>query len=165
MFGALKHGHFVLTSGKHSDTYFEKFDLFRDPTKISILCKHFDFDVDIVVGPATGGMILAFETARQLGVSAAYIEKSGSIFKFGRGQTFKPGSKILIVDDVLTTGSSIRKIIQAIQEFPVEIVQIAVIVDRSDGVDFGIPLYSVIKQKTNIWEPENCPICRIEEGK
>ncbi len=158
----IKEGHFILTSGLHSDTYFEKFDFFGDPSRVSLMCRNFRFDVDVVVGPAVGGMIIAFETARQLGVPAVYVEKVGKTFELKRGQTLKRGARVLIVDDVLTTGSSIHKIIQVLEEFPVSVAQIAVFVDRSDDVTFPFPLYSIIKQKTNIWEPSSCPICTIK---
>src|SRR4051794_34468617 len=115
--GALKEGHFLLASGRHSNRYVEKFDLLRDPRATELVCRGFaerftPESIDVVAGPTTGGIILAFEVGRQLGIPAAYAERNsdGSNGReFRRGTTFKPGSRVLLVDDILTTGGSVRE--------------------------------------------------------
>lgn len=165
--GALKEGHFLLSSGRHSDRYVEKFDLLRQPAATSRACAGFadafrDSSVDVVAGPTTGGIILAFEVARQLGVDAAYAERKseGPGREFRRGTTFAPGSRVLVVDDILTTGGSVRETLEALQAQPVRIVGVGILVDRSGGkVEFGVPLHALAKMQIETWEPEHCPLC------
>jgi orotate phosphoribosyltransferase len=168
--GALKEGHFLLSSGRHSDRYVEKFDLLRLPAATSRACEGFadafrGSDVDVVAGPTTGGIILAFEVARQLGVAAAYAERKGEGpgREFRRGTTFDPGSRVLVVDDILTTGGSVRETLEALQNHPVEVIGVGILVDRSGGkVNFGLPLHALAKMQIDTWEPEACPLC--EQG-
>jgi orotate phosphoribosyltransferase len=167
--GALKEGHFLLSSGKHSDKYLEKFDLLRNPRETEKACAGFaerfrDSRIDVVVGPTTGGVILAFETGRQLGTAAAYAERSsdGSTGReIRRGTIFAPGSRVLVVDDVMTTGGAIHETLAALEPHPVEIVGIGVLVDRSGGkATFGdVPLYALVEMDVVAWEKEVCPLC------
>jgi orotate phosphoribosyltransferase len=165
--GALKEGHFLLSSGRHSDRYVEKFDLLRQPAATSRACEGFadafrDSGVDVVAGPTTGGIILAFEVARQLGVAAAYAERKseGTGREFRRGTTFAPGSRVLVVDDILTTGGSVRETLDALRNQPVEVIGVGILVDRSGGnVDFGVPLHALARMKIETWEPDECPLC------
>lgn len=167
--GALKEGHFLLSSGKHSDKYLEKFDLLRNPRETEKACAGFaerfrDANIDVVVGPTTGGVILAFETGRQLGTAAAYAERAseGSLGReIRRGTTFAPGSRVLVVDDVMTTGGAIRETLAALAPHPVEIVGIGVLVDRTGGTaEFdGVPLYALVKMDVKAWEAGDCPLC------
>lgn len=166
---ALKHGHFVLSSGRHSDRYIEKFDLLRLPGETEIVCRGFanhfaDAGIDVVAGPTTGGILLAFEVARQLGVAAAYAERASENSagrEFRRGTTFTPGQRVLVVDDILTTGGSIRETLAALAKLPVEIAGIAVLLDRSGGkVQFGTtPLFALATLVVETWEPNQCPMC------
>jgi len=166
--GALKNGHFLLSSGRHSDVYVEKFDLLRHPVATSKVCsgfvEHFADDrIDIVVGPTTGGILLAFETARQMSIAAAYAERadSGAGRDLRRGTVLPGGSRVLVVDDILTTGGSVRETLEALAKHPVEIVGIGVLVDRSaGGVTFdGIPLHALGSQIVESWSPSECPLC------
>lgn len=166
--GALKEGHFLLSSGRHSDRYVEKFDLLRQPAATSSACGHFadvfrDRGVNVVVGPTTGGVILAFEVARQLGVAAAYAERSdgsGSTREFRRGTSFAAGDRVLVVDDILTTGGSLRETLQALARHSVNVVAAAVLVDRSSGeLELGAPVYSLAKFEVPSWNPDVCPLC------
>ena len=166
--GALKHGHFLLASGRHSDRYVEKFDLLRRPEATVAVCaliagEFRDANIDVVVGPTTGGVILAFEVARQLGVMAAYVERmaDGSAGReIRRGTTFEPGQRVLVVDDILTTGGSVRETLAALSSHPVEVVAVAVLVDRSAGsVTFEVPLHSLATMEIAIWEAAMCPLC------
>jgi orotate phosphoribosyltransferase len=168
--GALKIGHFLFSSGRHSDVYLEKFDLLRDPRATERVCAGFveafsDDAIDVVVGPTTGGILLAFETARQLSLPAAYAERTsdGSDERmFKRGTVFPEGSRVLVVDDILTTGGSVRKTLEALQAHPVEVVGVGVLVDRSGGeVQFeGVPMTALASQKIDSWLPGDCPLCR-----
>jgi orotate phosphoribosyltransferase len=167
--GALRNGHFLYSSGRHGDVYVEKFDLLRNPAATSEACSGFagqfrDAGIDVVVGPTTGGVILAFETARQLGVAAAYAERSsdGSTGReIRRGTTFPEGARVLVVDDILTTGGSVRETLKALESHPVEVIGVGVLVDRSAGATtFGdVPLFALASQKFESWPAEECPLC------
>jgi len=147
--GAFREGHFLLKSGRHGDAYVEKFAVLADPAATSELCGYLGTSVrgvgagashavDLVVGPTTGGVILAFETARQLGVRSIFAEEvrdaDGTTRReFRRGFTITPGERVLLVDDILTTGGSLRAMIPAVEALGGEIVECAVLVDRSGG--------------------------------
>src|SRR6185312_282521 len=168
--GALKDGHFVLSSGRHSDRYVEKFDLLRHPSATEKACAALierlpDLGhVDIVAGPTTGGILLAFEVARQLKLPAAYAERSegGSLAReFRRGTSFPPGARVLVVDDILTTGGSVRETLAALEARDVQPVAVAVLVDRSGGnVAFDVPLVALSHMSIETWSPDECPLCR-----
>lgn len=168
--GALKTGHFLLASRRHSDVYLEKFDLLRQPRATETVCTGFveAFDgtgIDVVVGPTTGGILLAFETARQMGLSAAYAERvseGGDAREIRRSTVFPEGSRVLVVDDILTTGGSVRETLDALKPHPVEVVGVGVLVDRSGGeVRFGgVPMKALAQQKVDSWEPDACPLCK-----
>ena len=169
---AIRSGHFLYASGKHGDTYLEKFNMLRNPEATMNACAFFadrfrDEKIDVVVGPTTGGVILAFETARQLGVAAAYAERAsdgGSGREIRRGTTFAPGSRVLVVDDIMTTGGSIRETLAALEVHPVEVIAVGVLVDRSAGATtFGdVPLVAIASQKFDAWDADACPLC--EQG-
>lgn len=166
--GALKEGHFLLASGRHSGQYVEKFDLLRRPRATERACGGFadrfrSEGVDVVVGPTTGGILLAFEAARQLGVLSAYAERRSDGApgrEIRRDTTFAPGSRVLVVDDILTTGGSIRETLAALQAHSVDVIGIGVLVDRSGGkVEFGVPLVPLASLDIATWLPESCPLC------
>lgn len=167
--GALKEGHFLLASGRHSNRYIEKFDLLRQPRATSAVCEGFAArfageQIDVVVGPTTGGVILAYEVGRQLGTAAAYAERKAegeSGREFRRGTTFQPGQRVLLVDDILTTGGSVRETLAALSAHPVTTVGVAVLVDRSGGTTtFGdIPLFALVSLDVETWPADECPLC------
>lgn len=164
--GAIKTGHFLYSSGLHGDTYVEKFDLLRNPRATEQICGGFvrafaDAGVEVVAGPTTGGILLAFETARQLGVAAAYAEREGETGRaFRRGTTFDPGARVLVVDDILTTGGSVRETLAALSGHDVTVVGIGVLWDRSGGkVDFGVPLVALNAEQIAAYPPDQCPLC------
>jgi orotate phosphoribosyltransferase len=166
--GALKTGHFLLSSGRHSDQYVEKFDLLRLPAETERVCRGFadrfrDARIDVVAGPTTGGIILAFEVGRELGCAAAYAERRSdgtTEREFRRGTAFLPGGRVLVVDDILTTGGSVRETLAALAAHPVEVVAVAVLVDRSGGrVELGVPLVALATLDVVTWEPRSCPLC------
>jgi len=166
--GALKQGHFLLSSGRHSDHYVEKFELLRLPVETQRVCaaiaeRFDDRPIDVVVGPTTGGILLAFEVARQLGCPAAYAERrtDGQPGReIRRGTMFRAGNRVLVVDDILTTGGSVQETLQALAPHHVEIVAVAVLVDRSAGrVQFEVPLIPLATLEIDTYLPEHCPLC------
>ena len=165
MAGAIKEGHFLLASGLHSPVYWEKFRILQYPNYTEKLCglivQHFRGQkIDVVAGPTTGGIILAFETARQLGVRGIFAEKEGESRVFRRDFDISSGEHVLIVDDILTTGSSIRETISAVDKLGGIIIGIGVLVDRSEGnMEFKLPLFSCLRAPTKVYSPERCPLC------
>lgn len=163
--GALLKGHFQLTSGLHSPAYWEKFRVLQFPVYTEQLCRmiadHFrPHQVQVVAGPTTGGVILAYEVARQLGVRGIFAEKEGAERSFRRGFTIDPGERVLIVDDILTTGSSVREVVAAVKKLRGNIIGIGVLVDRSEQApDFGFPLFSCHHAATVTYRPDACPLC------
>jgi orotate phosphoribosyltransferase len=165
--GAVLKGHFLLTSGLHSPVYWEKFQVLQYPQYTQELCRmmaeHYrQQNVQVVAGPTTGGIILAFEVARQLGVRGIFAEKKegGSERSFRRGFNIQPGERVLLVDDILTTGGSVREVIGAIKQLQGNLLGVAVMVDRSSApVDFGVPLFSCLRAAAVTYRPEECPLC------
>jgi orotate phosphoribosyltransferase len=149
--GALREGHFVLSSGLHSPVFLQKNLVFARPDRTERLCKALADkiralapEVDLVISPAVGGIIPGYETARQLGVTSLYVEREGGAFKLRRGFSIHPGAKIAMVEDIVTTGLSSRETIEAIQAAGGEVVCAACIVDRSGGrADVGVPLIAL----------------------
>jgi orotate phosphoribosyltransferase len=182
--GALKEGHFLLKSGKHSERYLEKFLVLQDPAATSELCgfwaaRHRNHDgtpmVDVVAGPTTGGVVLAFETARQLGVRSIFAEEvkdpdGPARREFRRGFTIAPGERVLLVDDILTTGGSLLAMLPAVEALGGEIVTCAVMADRSGGIASltspktgrSYPLRALWQLQLPTYEagPETCPACK-----
>ena len=164
--GAILKGHFLLASGLHSPVYWEKFRVLQSPNYTEQLCRiiatHFQKqNIQVVAGPTTGGIILAFETARQLGVRGIFAEREGATERsFRRGFSINPGERVLIVDDILTTGSSIRQVMAAVTKQGGKVIGIGVLVDRSEqGVEFGVPLFSCLRSITPTYTLQDCPLC------
>jgi len=164
--GAILEGHFLLTSGLHSPIYWEKFRVLQYPDYTEQLCRlissHFaQQKIQVVAGPTTGGIILAYEVARQLEVRGIFAEKEGAQDRvFRRGFSISPGERVLIVDDVLTTGSSIRQVIAAVTKLSGIVIGIGVLVDRSEQqLDFGVPLFYCHRSITQTYSPSDCPLC------
>jgi orotate phosphoribosyltransferase len=163
--GALLKGHFLLSSGLHSDTYFEKFQVLQYPQYVEILCRKMaslfkDDNVEVVVGPTTGGVIIAYEVAKSLKVRSIFAEPGdqGRIFK--RGFSIKKGERALIVDDILTTGGSAREVVQLVEKHQGSIQGIGLLLDRSGGkVKFDYPLRVLATTQVANYRPEECPMC------
>ena len=158
-------GHFLLTSGLHSPLYWEKFRVLQFPEATEALCgmiaDHFrNREIEVVAGPTTGGVILAHEVARQLGIRCIFAEKEGEARVFRRGFSLKPGECTLVVDDILTTGGSVREVIAAAEKLGGKVAGVGVLVDRSEKeIDFGAPLISCLRSETVTYQPEACPLC------
>ncbi len=186
--GALREGHFLLKSGRHSDAYLEKFAVLSDPAATSELVgfwarQHRDEDglvrIDLVAGPTTGGVILAFETGRQLGVRAIFAEEvsapDGSKRReFRRGFAIEPGERVVLVDDILTTGGSLLAMIPAVEEGGGTIIACHVMVDRSGArrQTIASPSSGRIYPLDALWSldlptyeagPSTCPRCAADE--
>lgn len=161
--GAILSGHFVLTSGRHSAVYFEKFRILEQPDVLSALCQaiahHYkDQGIELVAGPTTGGIIIAFEVARLLGVRSIYVESEAGVKTLRRGATVPAGAKTLVVDDVLTTGLSVRETIHVIQSAGGQVVGTAVLIDRSsEPLDFGVPLHAAYRVTAESFPPDAVP--------
>ena len=149
--GALREGHFVLSSGLHSPVFLQKNLVFMHPARTERLCKALAEKitakvgpVDVVVSPAVGGIIPGYETSRHLNAPSIYVEREGGEFKFRRGFHVEPGDRVAMVEDIVTTGLSSRECIAAIQAAGATVVCAACIVDRSGGrADVGVPLVAL----------------------
>jgi orotate phosphoribosyltransferase len=149
--GALREGHFVLSSGLHSPVFLQKNLVFMRPDRTERLCRALSEklrqvapEIDVVVSPAVGAVIPGYETARWLGVPAMYVEREGGVFKLRRGFGLEPGAKVAMVEDIVTTGLSSRECIQAIRNAGGDVVAAGCIVDRSGGrADVGAPLVAL----------------------
>jgi orotate phosphoribosyltransferase len=164
--GAVLQGHFLLSSGLHSPVYWEKFQVLQYPKYTEKLCRliaeHFGKSgVQVVAGPTTGGIILAYEVGRQLGVRGIFAEKSQAGGReFRRGFRIAPGERVLIVDDVMTAGGSLRGTVDAVKRLGGNIVGIGVLVDRSpEKLEFDVPFFSCHRAEVITYPPERCPLC------
>jgi len=163
-------GHFLLSSGRHSPAYVEKFRLLQHPQQTERLCRLIadrfrDDRPELIAGPTTGGVILSYEVARLLGLRGIFAEKADGGRAFQRGFQIRPGERTLIVDDVLTTGGSIREVIEAVGRAGGEPIGVGVLVDRSGGrTEFpaggsGLPFFACLELDLPTYEEGSCPLC------
>jgi orotate phosphoribosyltransferase len=167
--GAFLEGHFQLSSGRHSDRYLEKFNLLQWPEQTIAVCRKMaaamrDTEPETVAGPTTGGVLLAFAIGHELGVRGIFAERAeGGGRSFQRDFHLEPGERVLVVDDVLTTGGSINDTIDAVRAAGGQPVGVAVMVDRSNGsVRFGdLPVFAATELDVEMqtFEPTECPLC------
>ncbi len=163
---ALLKGHFLLTSGKHSDQYFQCAQALQYPDITTKICGELssfyrEFSIDSVIAPAMGGIIVGQETARQLGKRFIFTERENKEMKLRRNFKIEEGENFLICEDVITTGGSVREVIDIVEQNGGNVVGVGVIVDRSNGkIDFGYPLKSVLKLEAKAYEPDECPLCK-----
>lgn len=164
--GALMEGHFLLTSGRHSQFYVEKFRLLEQPRVTSQLCaelaRRFENDnVQCVIGPVTGGIILAFEVARQLGCRAVYAERgeNGQGFVLRRGFQLQPGERVVIVEDIVTTGGSALQVVELAKEHGADVLGVGLLVDRSGGnANFGVDrVEPLLRMNIETFAPDEVP--------
>lgn len=165
--GVLMEGHFLLTSGKHSPQFLQCSQALQYPEDGGRLgeavAELFAGDrIETVIGPAMGGVILAYEIARALGARAIYAEKvEGGGFTLRRGFNLRPGERVLAVEDALTTGGSVKQVIDLVRRYGAELVGVGALVDRSGGrVDLGIPLRALVGLEIEAYDPDDCPLCR-----
>lgn len=164
---AIMEGHFLLTSGLHSPRYVEKFNVLQHPKYTEKLCramaeKFKDANIETVVGPVTGGILLAHETGKALGTRAIFTERENGKMTFRRGFTLHEGERVLIVEDIVTTGGSIREVIDVVKEHGGIPVAVSMLVDRSGGkATFGdVPSTALLHMDVKTYKPEECPLCK-----
>jgi orotate phosphoribosyltransferase len=163
--GALMEGHFILSSGLRSPLFLQKMRIFEDPVRTGRVCaalgeairERFGA-VDLVVSPAIGGIIPGYETARALGCRAVFVEREEGRFQLRRGFEIPAGARVVMVEDIVTTGLSSRECIAAIREHPGELLGAACIVDRSNGsADVGVPLVSLLRMDVPTYPADQLP--------
>ena len=166
--GAIQKGHFKLTSGVHSDIYIQCAQVMQYPEFMNNLCselgkKFRGDDVDVIVGPAVGAIIMAHVMARVLGpwVRAIFTERENGKMTLRRSFEIKEGEKVLVVEDVTTTGSSVREVMDIVKSRGGKVVGVGVLIDRSGGkVDFGIKTEKLLTVDIKTYLPEECPLCK-----
>ena len=166
--GALLDGHFRLSSGRHSNRFVQKFRFLEDPAFLArivaaMLAGVPPLDVRCVVSAAVGGIVLGYESARQLGTRAIFVEKEAGTACFRRGFGVAPGERVLVVEDVVTTGLSVREVI-AVVEAEGGIAVAAAVVVRRGAVDVGVPLFALLDLPIDSFEPADCPQCAAGEA-
>ena len=174
--GAIRHGHFELSSGRHSGTYVQcalvlQYPVFAEKLGRALAALFSDARIDVVVSPALGGVILGHEVARALpppkdavggGVPAMFVERDGSgTMTLRRGFTLKPDQHVLVVEDVWTTGGSTDETIHVVEEAGGRVIAAGALIDRSGGtIDFPVESNALLELKIESYEPEDCPLCR-----
>lgn len=162
---ALLDGHFKLTSGLHSNQYFQCALVLQHPQNAEKVCAiiadHFkNEEIDTVIAPAIGGIVVGQEVARQLNKKSIFAERKEGEMKIRRGFSLKPGEKVLVTEDVVTTGGSVVEVIELVKAQGAIPVGVGFIVDRSGGkADFGIPQFATFSMDVVTWQPEECPLC------
>ncbi len=163
---ALKEGHFLLTSRCHSNRYLQCALVLQYPSVTEKLCKQLIKKIDlqgieVVIGPAIGGITLSYEMARQLKTPSLFTEREKGTMTLRRGFTIPQGAQVLVVEDVVTTGGSVLEAIKVVEKNQGIVKGVAVLVDRSNGqVDLGYPLFSLLSLKVQSYTPEVCPLCQ-----
>jgi orotate phosphoribosyltransferase len=163
--GAILDGHFQLASGRHSSVYVEKFRLLEQPVQTEALCRMIadwarPLDPQLVAGPTTGGIIISYEVARLLGIRGIFAESTDGRREFARGFTIAHGERVLVVDDVLTTGGSVRDVLDAVRAMDGEIAGVAVLIDRTGGkAGFDAPFFACLTLDLEVYEAGECPLC------
>ncbi len=160
--GALQKGHFRLSSGRHSDLYVQKFRVFERPDATRALGAALAdlFDFAAVVSPAVGAVVLGFSAALARGARSVFAERVHGELKLRRGFTLGAGERVLVVEDVVTTGASAREVVELAKGWGADVVGVGALLDRSEGeVELGAPLSSLLRLEATSWEPEACPLC------
>jgi orotate phosphoribosyltransferase len=168
--GAVTSGHFILSSGRHSDVYAEKFRALERPRLAvslgaSLADRFAGQHVDVVLSPALGAIVLGFVTALALGERAGgqggprfiFAERDAGAMRLRRGFEVGPGERVLVVEDVVTTGSSLKEVLALVE--PEALVGVGCLLDRSSGLDLGMPLTALARLQAPTWDPAGCPLC------
>ena len=163
---ALLKGHFKLTSGRHSEYYVEKIKIIHYPDKVEMLCKEIaeklkDYPVDVVIGPAYGGIALAYEVAKQMGKKFVFTQRKDDQMTIRSGFDIKAGDNAVIIEDIITTGGSVKEVIDVLKNYQMNVQAVSCIVDRSGGkAQFECPLIPLTSVSFDTWEEQDCPLCK-----
>ncbi len=159
-------GHFLLTSGRHSNHYMQCARVFQYPEYTQELARQLslafkDDGVEVVIGPAIGGIILAYEVARCLRAKNIFAEREEGVMTLRRGFEILKGSRVLVVEDVVTTGGSVKEVMELVTETGSQVVGVGILVDRSNGaIDFGVKFHSLLSMDIQAYPPNDCPLCQ-----
>ena len=168
--GAVLRGHFVLSSGRHSDLFVQKFRVLEDPRLAQrfgeSIAAEFDNDFDVVAAPAVGAVVLGFAAALAAGTRFIFAERAGDDLAFRRGFNVGPHERVLVVEDVITTGGSAKEVVDLVRSDGGEVVGVGALIDRGDPVrppDLGATLKALIRLEVASWAPADCPLCAANE--
>ena len=168
--GALQEGHFILTSGRHTGQYLQSTRIFRHPDLGARLCMPLaqafaEDEIELVLGCSQGAVQMAYELSRQLRCENIFAERENGALTLRRGFSVQPGQRILVAEDVVTTGGSVREVIKLVRQAGAAVAGVAAIVDRSAGrAAFDVPFFAAATLDLRAWSPDECPICREKEG-
>ncbi|MDQ3957633.1 MAG: orotate phosphoribosyltransferase [Actinomycetota bacterium] len=164
--GAVLHGHFVLSSGRHSDLFVQKFRVLEHPGLAQrfgeSIAETFHKEFDLVASPAVGAVVLGFATALAAGSRMIFSERAGDAMEFRRGFEVRPRERVLVVEDVVTTGGSAREVVDLVRSSGGVPVGVGAFIDRSEQAtppDLSVPLRALLKVPARSWEPAECPLC------
>ena len=164
--GAILEGHFLLTSGRHSNVYIEKFRILENPDSLDLVCQNMaeivqGEEVDIVLGAAIGGILISAGVGRYLSTKHIFSERVDGKMELRRGFSIKKGDRVVIVEDIITTGGSVIELIDLAGKLSAEIVHVINLVDRSpEGIDFGYPTTTLLKLPSESFDLDSCPLCK-----
>jgi orotate phosphoribosyltransferase len=166
--GAILGGHFRLSSGRHSNLFVQKFRILEDPRLVELVARALaeplrELAPTVVVSAAVGGIVLGYETARQLGTFGIFVEKEGGKPALRRGFALGPGDRVAVVEDVVTTGGSVREVIEVVRAAGATVAAVGIIVRRAPA-DFGVPSIALLDLPIESYEPELCPQCAAGEA-
>jgi len=164
---AILTGHFRLTSGRHSDRYVQCARVLEDPALVTRLAEAIahrvaDRGIDLVAAPAVGGIVIGFAVAQALGVRFIFSEREDGAMRFRRGFTVPAGARVLVVEDVVTTGGSVAEVVELVEEAGGETVAVASLIDRGGPKAFSDELFALLPLEVESWEPEACGLCASE---
>ena len=162
---ALLEGHFKLRSGMHSSRYLQCAKVFQYPHHAELIVRKQSAllgrtHVDVVIGPATGGIIAAYELARAVGARALFAERAEDVFQLRRGFEIYPGEKVVVAEDVITTGGAVKEVVDLVRRQGGEVIAVVAVVNRSGGNPFDVAFYYLYEWDAPTWKPEECPLCR-----
>jgi len=166
---AIRTGHFVLTSGRHSGTYVQCARVLEDPLLTTRLAQTAvdrlpdDLGIDLVAAPAVGGLLIGFAVAQALGVRFIFSEREQGAMVFRRSFEVRPGARVLVVEDVVTTGGSVAEVIELVRAAGGEVVGVLSLIDRGGEKKFDAPFWPLLRLEVESWEPESCGLCAAGE--
>ncbi len=166
MTGVIMEGHYLLTSGRHSARFLQCSQLLQYPDQAAKICAQMAASyrgsgVETVIGPAMGGVILAYETARALGARAIFAEPAEGKMVLRRGFTVRPGEKVLVVEDAVTTGGSVQKVLDLLDHHCADVVAVSTMIDRSGGsVSFRVSSAALLSMEIESYNSAHCPLCK-----